>query len=60
MFAELRAQTEEAPDARRALNDPPVVQLDPVRSKGINTPALILSALGQIDDRVKRAAGGRR
>ena len=31
-----------------------------LRSKGINTPALILSALGQIDDRGQRAAGGRR
>ena len=31
-----------------------------LRSKGIETPALILSALGQIDDRVKglRAGGG--
>ena len=28
-----------------------------MRSKGINTPALILSALGQIDDRVKGLRG---
>ncbi len=29
-----------------------------LRSKGINTPALILSALGQIDDRVKGLRAG--